>query len=139
MVALCESFEHNKLPVVTCDTRVTYDSISSLARQLHQRRVKKSAHKRREKWHEYLQQYNNGATIADIAAEASFSPYLMCRIFVERLLDVDKRAVGKKMKNANMITDVRLAAEVRTGGERLRSTHWGVPRAVAGFCFFEFS
>ncbi len=56
--------------------------------------------------------YNEGYSIAEIAARVQFSPYLLARLFVENYLHVDKRSVGKAMKDISFVQDDRLRADV---------------------------
>jgi hypothetical protein len=92
---------------------VAFDSVSSLARQQFQRHVKRTSHKHRDRWGDYQAAYLRGQSIQTIARDAGFSPYLLSRLFVERLLAVDKRCVGKAMKDVESIPDPRLRAEVQ--------------------------
>lgn len=109
---MCDSFGHNELPLEVVEG-VAFDSVSSLARQQFQRHVKRTSHKHRDRWGDYRAAYLRGQSIQTIARDAGFSPYLLSRLFVERLLAVDKRCVGKAMKDVESIPDPRLRAEVQ--------------------------
>jgi hypothetical protein len=96
---------------------LTYDAAHALARAAHARYIRCTAHKHRIE--SALKRYeaaytDEGRTILEIADSpgVKFSPCLLARLLVERLLGVKRSTVGLLLRTPSLIPDARLRAEV---------------------------
>jgi AraC-like DNA-binding protein len=93
---------------------VSFDTILSAYRQQAMRVIKETISEHRgAAFAGYVERWNAGETIAEVAAAVGASPYLLARQFVELLCGVDKKGIGKLMKSLGEIGDERLRREVR--------------------------
>ena len=77
---------------------VSYDTLLSAYAQAYQFHIRRTSHlHRKEKiFSRYLEWYQRGVHIYDIAErpDVNYSPYLLARIFLERVLKVNKKRVS---------------------------------------------
>lgn len=109
---------HLRLPPSACAAEgLPYDALHALQLAAHARHVRQTAHVHRKSdaLERYVSAYaDEGFTILEIAQsrKVNFSPYLLARLFVERLLGVKRSEVGAYMRTPSLIPDVRLRGEV---------------------------
>eukprot|EP00940_MAST-03C_sp_MAST-3C-sp2_P002217 g2217.t1 len=90
------------------------DVVLIIYRQQYQRHIRRTSHVHRRDYtiRKYIRLYEEGKSIVEIASIANFSPYLLARIMMERILTCGKKDVSKYVRNPGLIPDVRLRSNV---------------------------
>eukprot|EP00276_Gloeochaete_wittrockiana_P003027 CAMPEP_0184658894 /NCGR_PEP_ID=MMETSP0308-20130426/27236_1 /TAXON_ID=38269 /ORGANISM="Gloeochaete witrockiana, Strain SAG 46.84" /LENGTH=260 /DNA_ID=CAMNT_0027098235 /DNA_START=194 /DNA_END=976 /DNA_ORIENTATION=+ len=93
---------------------VSYNTLLSIYSQKYQLLTRQNVHRHRREdtAAKYLQWYLEGQEIIGIAERVNFSPCLLARIIVERLLKLSKPEVSRCLKDPSVISDERLRREV---------------------------
>ena len=93
---------------------LSYDALLSIFSSKQQDLVKKTSRKHREAAGKYVQRYERGETMLQIAASIALPPSMLARVLLEDKLKLKQgKEVGAYIKDPTQLPDERLRREVR--------------------------
>lgn len=90
----------------------SYDTLIAVYQQMYTRQMAQTAYLLKERGNEFVQRFQAGQSLLDIAEWINLSPTMVARKVLELRLDGDRKMVTRLLRNPDSIEDERLRADV---------------------------
>lgn len=102
----------------------SYDTLFGILEQLNTRHQIKNSFLIKQQGHRFVEMYDSGRPLVDIARHFNLSPTFVARKVIELLQKVDRKSITRLMQDPSKIADERLRREL----ERcIELDHWSGP------------